>query len=198
MPKQAIMTFTKNPNSAIAMVITCALSVTISVAQSSKPDFPQAQETQARGYWIDPSTGLMWAGKDNGVNVSWKNAMKYCHNLRVNGHSDWRLASLTELQGIYDKNVKSPGLMGEKFYHNVSPSTWHVKGGLYLTGDDWTSTRRYDDRGKPSGYTWRYDFNEGREFGGDEEWFSMGKRALCVRAPSNDLTKIQTTSSKTH
>jgi hypothetical protein len=190
------MTFTINPSSAIAMVITFTLNVTISVAQSSKQKSSQAQETQARGYWLDPSSGLMWAGKDNGVDVSWKNAMKYCHNLRLNGHPDWRLASLMELQGIYDKDVESPGLMGAKVYHNVSPSTWHVKGGLYLTGNDWTSTRRYDDRGKASGYAWRYDFNEGSEFGGDEEWFSMGKRALCVRGPSNDLTKTQIPSSK--
>jgi Protein of unknown function (DUF1566) len=198
MPEQTIMTFTKNPIPAVAMVITCALSVTISVAQSSKPNSLQAQETQARGYWIDPATGLMWAGKDNGEDVSWKKAMKYCHNLRLNGYSDWRLANLNELQGIYDKNVESPGLMGAKFYHNVSPSTWHVKGGLYLTGNDWASTPIYDDRGKPSGYAWRFDFNEGREFDGDEKSFSMGKRALCVRTPSNDLTNIQTTSSTAH
>jgi len=36
-----------------------------------------AEETQARGYWVDPSSGLMWAGKDNGKDVSWKNAVRY-------------------------------------------------------------------------------------------------------------------------
>jgi hypothetical protein len=190
------MTFTKNPISAIAvMMITCAFSTTVTIAQSAKPDPVQAQETQARGYWIDPSTGLMWAGKDNGEDVSWKKATKYCRDLRLDGHTDWQLANLDELQRIYDKNVESPGLMGAKRYHNVSPSTWHVKGGLYLTGENWTSTRRYDDRGKPSGYAWRFDFNEGREFGGDEEWFAMGKRALCVRTSSNDVTNNETTSS---
>jgi hypothetical protein len=33
-----------------------------------------AQETQVRGYWSDPATGLMWAGKDNGKDVSRHNA----------------------------------------------------------------------------------------------------------------------------
>ncbi|MGA9968769.1 MAG: hypothetical protein WBQ07_00430, partial [Candidatus Acidiferrales bacterium] len=43
-------------------------------AQSPANDEGLKQETQARGYWIDPSTGLMWAGKDNGKDVSWKGA----------------------------------------------------------------------------------------------------------------------------
>ena len=30
-----------------------------------------AQETQVRGYWTDPATGLMWAGRDNGKDVNW-------------------------------------------------------------------------------------------------------------------------------
>jgi hypothetical protein len=59
--------------------------------------------------------------------------------------------------------------------------TFHVKGNLFLTGNQWSSSRRYDDRGKPSGYAWRFDFNEGRSFGGDELWFYTNKRALCVR-----------------
>jgi hypothetical protein len=54
--------------------------------------------------------------------------------------------------------------------------TFHVKGNLFLTGNQWSSSRRYDDRGKPSGYAWRFDFNEG-----DELWFYTNKRALCVR-----------------
>ncbi|MGA8669005.1 MAG: hypothetical protein WB679_03985 [Terracidiphilus sp.] len=37
-----------------------------------------------------------------------------------------------------------------------------MKGNLFLTGDEWSSERRYDDRGHLSGYQWYYDFNEGR------------------------------------
>jgi len=81
-------------------------------AQSAPEGKTQAEETLKRGYWIDPSTGLMWAGKDNGKNVSWHQAMKYCRDLRLAGHSDWRLASLEELRGIYDKDANSPGLAG--------------------------------------------------------------------------------------
>ena len=114
----------------------------------------------------------MWAGKDNGKDVSWNKAMSYCRDLRLAGHSDWRLATLGELEAIYDKNVNAPGGSGP----------FHVKGNLFLTGSKhWSATQRMDDRGKPSGYAWRFDFGEGRSFGGDELWFFTGKRALCVR-----------------
>jgi hypothetical protein len=141
-----------------------------------------AEETQARGYWVDLSSGLMWAAKDNGKDVSWKKANRYCRELRLAGYSDWRLAALEELKGIYDKEVESPGMNPKSKWHDAEPMNFHVKGGLFLTGELWSSSRRFDDRGKPSGYAWRFNFNEGRGFGGDEEWFSDGKRALCVRA----------------
>jgi len=63
-------------------------------------------------------------------------------------------------------------------------ATRHVKGKLFLTGNQWSSTRLVDDRGHPSGYASRFDFNEGRVFNGDELSFSTFKRALCVRGPS--------------
>src|SRR5690242_17745520 len=69
-------------------------------AQSLTEGQGQAQETQGRGYWTDPSTGLMWAGKDNGKDVNWHKAINYCRDLRLGGYSDWRLATIDELQGI--------------------------------------------------------------------------------------------------
>ena len=160
----------------------CTL-VVIAGAQSSKQDQGQAQETQVRGYWVDPSTGLMWAGKDNGKDVNWHKAMKYCRNLRLAGYSDWRLANIGELQGIYDKSAEAFGENPRSRWHEAEPITFHVKGGLFLTGNQWSSTRTYDDRGHPSGYAWRFDFNEGREFSGDELWFDTNLHALCVRRP---------------
>lgn len=146
-------------------------------AQSAPEDQDAAQDTQTRGYWIDPSTRLMWAGKDNGKDVNWHKAMNYCRDLRLAGYSDWRLANIGELQAIFDKSANAPGRDGQ------GASTWHVKGNLFLTGNQWSSTRRYDDRGHPAGYAFRFDFNEGRQFDGDELSFSTNKRALCVRGP---------------
>jgi Protein of unknown function (DUF1566) len=159
------------------LLLVCAF-IAVS-AQSAPEDQSGAQETQKRGYWIDSSTSLIWAGKDNGKDVRWKNAMKYCRDLRLAGYSDWRLAKLEELKGIYDKNANAPGRAGPG---TGRPFTFHVKGNLFLTGNQWSSTQKIIE-GKPSGYAWRFDFNEGRDFGGDELWFHTNKRALCVRGP---------------
>jgi hypothetical protein len=151
----------------------------ITYAQSPPIDL-SGKLTQERGYWIDTSQ-LMWAGKDNGKDVSWGGAMKYCRNLRLAGYSDWRLPTIYELQDIYDANIESPGLAGPR--KNLRPFTWHVEGKLFLTGDIWSSNRRLDDRGHPSGYDWYFDFNEGRADNDPSGWpySSTGRRALCVR-----------------
>jgi hypothetical protein len=160
-----------------------SLSAVLASAPSAPEEKGDAQETQGRGYWVDPSTGLMWAAKDNGKDVSWKKATKYCRDLRLAGYSDWRLANIGELDAIYDKEADAPGLAGPS--EKLKAFTWHVKGGLFLTGEQWSSTRRYDDRGRPAGYAFRFDFNEGQQFGGDELSFSTDKRALCVRGSWN-------------
>lgn len=152
---------------------------TMMAGAQSAEELELARQTQARGYWIDPSTGLMWAAKDNnGRDVIWKKAVNYCRDLRLAGYSDWSLATIDELEGIYDKSARAPGLAGK---HNDKATTWHVKGGLFLTGLHWSSSRRSDDRGKPSGYAWRFDFGNGHRFGGDQLGYANFKRALCVR-----------------
>jgi hypothetical protein len=158
----------------------------ITGAQSPKNDPELAQETQVRGYWTDPSTGLMWAGKDNGKDMSWHNAIKYCRNLRLAGYSDWRLATLAELRTIYDRNANAPGSAGSG---KDSSFTYHVKGNLFLTGDEWSSERINDDRGHPSGYARYFDFNEGRS-DNDPSGFPYSSslmRALCVRGSGDPL-----------
>jgi len=151
---------------------------------AAPPSTGSAQETGARDYWTDPSTGLMWVGKDNGRDVSWKGAVKYCRNLRLAGYSDWRLATLSELEGIYDKNVNAPGLARLGGPARGSDFTWHVKGSLFLTGNQWSSSQRIDDRGRPNGYAWYFDFNEGRSNDDPTGWPYpfVGRRALCVRS----------------
>jgi len=167
------------------LLIVLFLSATFANAQSSAKDQSSPQETQARGYWVDPATGLMWAGKDNGKDVSWKKAVKYCRDLRLAGYSDWRLATLSELEGIYDKNANAPGLARLGGPAKGSDFTWHVKGNLFLSGNQWSSSQLLDDRGHPSGYASRFDFNEGQSFDGDEVTFYTNKRALCVRGSEN-------------
>jgi hypothetical protein len=158
-------------------LIFAVLAAMFAGAQSSKEAAGPGHEAQVRGYWKDRSTGLMWAGKDNGKDVRWKKAVNYCRDLRLGGYSDWRLATIEELQGIYDKNAEAPGLAGP---HRDEPFTFHVKGNLFLTGDQWSMSRTSDERGRATGYAWYFNFNEGRQMT-DELSFSTNKHALCVR-----------------
>jgi hypothetical protein len=119
--------------------------------------------------WTDPVTRLMWAKKDNGSDDSWHQAMVYCQSNQWAGYSDWRLPSINELQGIYDESVNSPGMW------NGSPDTWHVKGNLYLTGWQWSSTETVPNRA-----AWNFFFGNGSH--GSIDFSDSGNgRALCVR-----------------
>jgi Protein of unknown function (DUF1566) len=164
----------------LAMIIACSFVFVIFLsAQTAKtPDErAQVQETQTRGYWVDSSTGLMWSGKDNGRNVSWKGAVKYCRNLRLAGHSDWRLPTIDELEGIYDGS----GFTAPYPKDVVPVLAGRAKGGLLLTGNfEWSSNRVLDDRGHRTGYAWQFDFPHGRRWHEPLGYYGS-KRALCVR-----------------
>ena len=170
----------------LPMLVSALLSIAILSSAQSIPDGQSsARQPQAQGYWVDPSTSLMWTAKDNGKDINGHKAIKYCRNLHLAGYSDWRLPNMAEIQGIFDKNVNAPGSAG--YYKKLRPFTWHVKGNLFLTGDQWTSNYREDDRGHNSGYSWYFDFNEGRPNDEPTGWpySSAGMRALCVRGQTD-------------
>jgi hypothetical protein len=128
----------------------------------------------AKGYWVDPGTGLMWAKKDNGYDVTWQQASDYCKRSRVASQSDWHLATIGELQGIYDPNVlegvydpiKNPKIDG-----------MHVKGNLRLNGWYWTSTQGANSYEELAFF---FGAGDALSFKLDE---SLNGRALCVRRP---------------
>lgn len=157
-------------------VFLLSVAAIIAGAQSAPEGQGRAQDTQARDFWTDPSTGLTWAGKDSGKDVSFKSAVKYCRDLRLAGHSDWRLANMSELQGIYDKTANAPGLAGT---HDDVPTMWHVKGNLFLTGYQWANNQS----GRTSGYQYYFDFNEGKSNNQPSgfPYSSSFMRGLCLR-----------------
>jgi hypothetical protein len=55
------------------------------------------------GILKDKATGLTWPVKDGGSDMSWGQATNYCKNLALDGHKDWRLPTMKELETIYDK-----------------------------------------------------------------------------------------------
>jgi hypothetical protein len=100
----------------------------------------------AAGVWTDPATGLMWAKKDNGSGVvgtgkqtkqydmTWQQAADYCGSLQLAGYNDWHLPTIDELNRLFSASVNVRGKSkGNNGY-------WHVKGGIQLTGDEWSTT----------------------------------------------------------
>ena len=151
--------------------------------QFSKTAPSVAQETQARGYWVDPSDGLMWAAKDSGKRGSWHKAMKYCRKLRLAGYSDWRLATIDELEGLVNLAAYATEYVGSSdiLHRNAD---LQVNGGLLLTyGRQWSSTPVIEANGHPSGAKfWSFWFDEGRRWKGFEDWAEGDTmNALCVR-----------------
>jgi hypothetical protein len=151
--------------------------------RSSSGDQGSAQETQQRGYWIDPLTGLMWAGRDNFHKfIIYSEGTRYCHDLRLAHYSDWRLATIDELQGIYDQKAASPGAYPRSHDHEPEPVFFHVRGNLFLTGLEWGSTNPVDG-GNPSVGETFFDFQNGRVVKDDHHSIEE-RRALCVRRSS--------------
>jgi hypothetical protein len=161
------------------VILICFSVVTVTCgAQSPANDRISAQETNPRGYWIDPSTGLMWTAKDNGHDIKWGTAMKYCQNLNLAGYSDWRLPSIDEMERIYDDS----GFTAPHSKGSMLALAGRAKGGLLLTGARvWSSSRVLDDRGHRTGYAWQYDFPHGKRWRYDPLGYTGSLRALCVR-----------------
>jgi Protein of unknown function (DUF1566) len=113
--------------------------------------------------WTDPATGLMWAGKDNGKNVTWPEAGDYCKSLTLGGYSNWRLATVDELATIYDATQAVNG--------------WRIKGGIHVSGWVWSGDAR-----NSLGAGRLVDFRDSKK-GAVQVVYS--KRALCVRRAEN-------------
>ena len=57
------------------------------------------------GTVLDTRTNLMWADGDNGADINWRAAKKYCENYRGGGYSDWRMPTSDELEQLYNEKV---------------------------------------------------------------------------------------------
>jgi len=84
------------------------LGVQIGCAHPRGPVGEPASAVQVHQIWIDPATKLVWAATDNGKDVRWSGAVRYCRDLRLAGYSDWRLPTLPELKGIFDLSARAP------------------------------------------------------------------------------------------
>jgi hypothetical protein len=131
-----------------------------------------AQANAGELTWTDPVTKLMWTKADNGNEVSWTQAVEYCQNMRLEGHTDWRAPTISELNGISSTGASVACYSGKL--------KCHIKGNIRLsTGRLW-GRKTADMAGQI------------HDFASDEKiWSEMKKyekkldRTLCVRRSGN-------------
>jgi formylglycine-generating enzyme required for sulfatase activity len=153
---------------------------TVASSQPSETAPPVAEAhapaaDQSRLTWTDPSTGLMWAKRDNGSPVTPYQASTYCQSLDLAGHSDWRLPTIAELRGIYDPDANVPciGL------------TCHINPNLPPSASSmWSS-----DIATPAGSVTLFSFLQGKALVPGNQFTNA--RALCMRATGAQPAPIE-------
>jgi len=97
------------------------------------------------------------------IRKDWYEAQKYCVDLILQGHDDWRLPSIKELQSLVDLTRYRPAI--KDTIHNISVLTYY-----------WSSTPLVNNSKK----AWYVFYKYGESYYGDKK----DKYAVkCVRTP---------------
>lgn len=72
---------------------------------------------QTDGSVRDTQTDLVWAGQDNGSDINWKGATRYC----AKKGGGWSLPTVAQLQALYDSSGTLTQSCGGKFACEVTP-----------------------------------------------------------------------------
>ncbi len=72
----------------------------------------------------DLHTGLTWSPTLDCGRVDHKTALKACADLRLGGHSDWRLPTIQELLSLVDYTRSDPAIDTERFPDTKSAFYW--------------------------------------------------------------------------
>jgi len=72
------------------------------------------------GTVLDTKTNLVWAAKDSGEDMNWKDAKNYCESYHGGGYRDWRMPNQQELAGLYDAKKSRPAACGPSFAIHVA------------------------------------------------------------------------------
>lgn len=123
----------------------------------------------------DQKTGLIWASRDNGSNITWSSAKKYCENYTKGGFRDWRMPTASELKSLY---AKSPKVKGKDYSQLIDMVTTSIK-----ISAPWVWTNRRRSGTKSSAFGFNYGVTRGMHRG-----TGSNRRALPVRTPTAKLT----------
>ncbi len=105
--------------------------------------------------------GGMWSRTDNGYDINWHRADRYCKGLTLGGYTDWRLPTIEELEKLYDPDAEG---------------RYKIRAPFQLTGAwVWSSTKKGSDR------AWVFHFTLGERRHSRLGFSPRHRRALCVR-----------------
>ncbi|HOW43434.1 MAG TPA: DUF1566 domain-containing protein [Candidatus Omnitrophota bacterium] len=99
------------------------------------------------GTVTDLNSNLMWK-KDEGPELNWEEAMKFCQDMELAGYKDWRLPTIREIGSLMDLSFKD----GCWFHKNYFPGTKTAPLGFY-----WSSTTYGDTFGWGVNFQFGYD-----------------------------------------
>jgi hypothetical protein len=123
-----------------------------------------------KGLLKDTRTGLQWTQSDNGADIGWNDARKFC----AGRGGDWRLPSVDELLAIYASNVPTPRVCA---VHGALSYTCKTSVLFHLT-----STAFWSGTALGAGKSWDVLLFSGLRDAVPVE-FAQDVRALCVRGP---------------
>jgi len=87
------------------------------------------------GTVTDKNSKLMWKQEES-PEVNWKEALKYCEELNLGGHNDWRLPSMKELGMLIDTSFAN----NNWYYEEVFPDTKSKPLGFYSSSNTFAET----------------------------------------------------------
>jgi hypothetical protein len=94
---------------------------------------PNLYTTVATGEIQDNYTGLIWQQADSVTTMAQADAVTYCANLGLNGHT-WRLPSVHEMATLVDDNppiTKVSPAINQTVFPTTSPSTSYATSSFY-------------------------------------------------------------------
>jgi hypothetical protein len=116
--------------------------------------------------WEDSDTGLIWTVEDSGSDSNWSQAQNYCESLTLGGHTDWRLPTIDELKGLYDRSLSKQ---------------YKAKGPINLgAASVWSATRN------KIGDAWSFNFGYGGTTLSPTSGCSASGRTLCTCGPGSE------------
>ena len=141
-------------------------------------------------FWINRATGLIWAGSDNGENVTWTTADKFCRELKIGDYSSgWRLPKIDELKSILDpKHDYQYTYHGQPYGGMVDGQTGVnlIKAGVELNSCcAWSGETTTDANKLQSAYYYRFQPNPRDGIRNPSIYIGTVAliRALCVHDP---------------